>query len=116
MFWIGMAKDIKKYAAKCAVCISHRHLQPHEPMIAYDILTRPLQKVALDIFSLCGQDYLLVVNYYSKYPEISLISNKTAACVITQLKSLFLSHGVPEVLVADNKLYSSLVMRQFNAS
>jgi hypothetical protein len=116
MFWTGMAKDIEQYVAKCSVCISHRHLQPHEPMIAHDIPARPWQKVASDIFSLYGRDYLLVVDYYSKYPEVCLLSSKTGASVVTQLKSIFSRHGIPEVLVADNMPYSSLVMRQFAAS
>ena len=52
IFWVGLAKDIEQFVAKCAVCISHRHLQPHEPMIAHDIPARPWQKVASDIFTL----------------------------------------------------------------
>ena len=124
MFWIDMLKKIKQFVAKCAVCISHRYLQPCEPIIAHDISARLWQKVASDIFSLYGRDYLLVVNYYSKYLEVCLFSNKTAtsvitqlkACVITQLKSIFSRDGIPKVLIADNMLCNSLAMRQFAAS
>ncbi len=116
MFWVGMARDIEQYVQKCSVCISHRNMQPHEPMIGHDIPERPWQKLAADIFSLFGSDYLLTVDYYSKYPEVSLLPDKTAASVITQFKSIFSRHGIPEMLVADNMPFNSAKMRQFASS
>ena len=38
---------------------------PRTPMI----LTNRFEKVAMDIMTWCGQDYLVAVDYYSKYPE-----------------------------------------------
>ena len=57
-----MAKDIEQYVAKCAICLLHRHLKPREAMITIDINANQWQKVASDIFSLYGHDYLLVVD------------------------------------------------------
>ena len=85
-------------------------------MITLDIPVRPWQKVASDIFNLDGHNYFLIVDYYSKYPKVCLLSNKTAASVITQLKSIFSRQGISEVLVANNMPYSSLVMGQFAVS
>jgi len=39
-------------------------------MIPYSILTNRFEKVAMDIMTWCGQNYLVLVDYYSKYPEL----------------------------------------------
>ena len=54
-----------------------------------------------------GHDYLVVVDCYSKYPEIALLENKTAACVINHLKSMFARHGIAEEYLSDNMPFAS---------
>ena len=115
MFWFGMAKDIDSYVEKCAVCISHRNQQSREPLLPHPVPDRPWQRLGADIFTLFGKDYLLVVDYYSKYPEVCLLNGKTALSVVTHLKSVFSRHGIPEQVVADNMPFDSLEMRNFAA-
>ena len=91
MFWTGMAKVIEQYVPKYVVCISHRHLQLRELMIAHDIPARPRQEMSSNIFSLYEHNHLFVVDYYSKYPEVCLLSSKSAASVIIHLKIYILA-------------------------
>ena len=44
------------------------------------------------MFSLNGRTYLLVMDYYSRFIEIS----------IRALKSIFTRHGIPDILRSDN--------------
>ena len=57
--------------------------------------------------TLKGKDYLVVVDYHSKYPEIALLEDKTASTVVLHLKSIFSRYGIPMELVSDNMPYSS---------
>ena len=59
-----------------------------------------------------GQDFLVLVDCYSKYPEMALLKNKTADTIIQQIKSIFAHHGIPERLVCDNISFTS---RQFHS-
>ena len=59
------------------------------------------QQVALDIMTHRGKDYLVAVDYLSKFPEIALLERKTAACVIMHLKSMFARHGIADHLMSD---------------
>ena len=60
-------------------------------------------------------DYLLVVDYYSRFIEIAKLTLTTAMGVISHLKSIFARHGIPEVVVSDNgPQYSSVVFEEFS--
>eukprot|EP00795_Rhopilema_esculentum_P017625 gene17625-9266_t len=44
------------------------------------------QKVGEDFFNFAGKDYLLVVEYFSKHPEIANVRNKSASSVVQAMK------------------------------
>ncbi|UYV74940.1 K02A2.6-like [Cordylochernes scorpioides] len=74
----------------------------HEALMPSEFPIRPWQKVGMDLFYLNGRWYLIVCDYYSRYPEISLLQNLTAQEVISRLKSIFARHGMPETVRSDN--------------
>ena len=41
-----------------------------EPMIPSELLQYPWQKVGVDLSHLHGANYLVVVDYFSRYPEV----------------------------------------------
>ena len=50
-----------------------------------------------------GHMYLIVVDAYSKWPEVIRMSSSTSTCETTKvLLSLFSRHGLPDKLVSDN--------------
>ena len=66
VWWPKISREIKVIVSKCQVCVEHCATHP-EPMIASSLPDHPWQKIASDLFIL---DYLLVVDYFSRYPEI----------------------------------------------
>ena len=73
------------------------------------------QRVGTDLFEWKKTDYLLVVDYYSRFIEVAKLTSTTAASVISHLKSIFARHGIPEVLVSDNgPQYSSAAFQNFS--
>ena len=82
-------------------------------MIPHQVPERPWQEVGADYFTLHTQDYLLVVDYYSKYPELIPMQTKTAEATIVAMKSIFARHGIPNKLIADNMPFNSHKFRYF---
>ena len=71
-------------------------------------------QIASDLFILDEATYLLVVDYFSRYPKIAKPRRTTSGDVISALHSIFKRHGVPEVMVSDNgPQYSSHEMEEF---
>ena len=79
-----------------------------------DFLDYPWQLVASDLFEWKKSKYLVVIDYYSRYIEISRLSTATSSDVINHMKSIFARHGVPESIISDNgPQYASAVFASF---
>ena len=116
VYWPGMLQDIEKTVANCAICLHHRNAQAKEPLKPHPIPDLPWQKVGADIFTLGGKDYLLVVDYLSKYPEVVELEDKTAATIIHKMKEVFGRQGRPEELMSDNMPFGSYEFKGFARS
>ena len=55
--------------------------------------------VRTDFFHWNGQDFLLIVDYYSKYWETERLHNISSALVIKKMKMMFSRLGIPEVVL-----------------
>ncbi|XP_013875375.1 uncharacterized protein K02A2.6 [Austrofundulus limnaeus] len=114
VFWPGINRDIERMIGACETCQKHRNKQTKEPMIIADMPVAPWQKVGMDLFHLQGKDYLIVIDYYSNFPEMALLSSVSSACVITHAKSIFSRHGIPYTISSDNgPCFSSKEWKKF---
>lgn len=112
-YWPGMTRDIEKMVEECATCQQFQPRHQREPMISHEIPELPWLKVGADIFEISGQSFLLVVDYFSKYPEVLNIRDKTAHTVINKMKSVFARVGIPKEIVCDHVPFASQEMRKF---
>ena len=90
--WPGLGKQLEETVTNCRNCIGHR--KPNsEPMILSAVQERPWQVLGTDLF---GRTYLLVMDYYSRFIEISiLLAYQKSSETIPALKSIFARHGIP---------------------
>ena len=101
VWWPGLFSDIQQMIQRCPECLK-RSTSHSEPMIPSKLPNYPWQKIATDLFELKGVTYLLVVDYFSRFPEVAKLTTTTSASVISALKNIFSRHGIPEVLISDN--------------
>ena len=71
-------------------------------MIPWEIPSRPWQTVSADLFYTQQSWFLIVVDYYSKFPFVRKLHNLTARAVVTETKMLFAENGIPKTLQCDN--------------
>ncbi|CAC5398870.1 unnamed protein product [Mytilus coruscus] len=114
LFWIGMGQDIEDKVKSCGLCAQHQFLNAKEPMLMPEIPERPWSKLAADLFEYQKQHYLLIVDYYSKWPEVMKLDNETSRNTIDYLKGLMSRFGYIDELVSDNgPQFSSLEFKRF---
>ena len=117
VFWPGMTKQIENMVSNCSTCEELRLSNPREPMIPHEIPQYPWQIVATDLFAWNGGNYIVVVDYYSRYWEIASLRSMTSTAVIAKLRQVFARHGIPETVKSDNgPQYSSAEFATFAAS
>ena len=99
---------------QCQICA--KLTIPHkEPMIVSQPPDYPWQKVGSDLFELNGQKYMLLVDYFSRFLEVTKLSTTTSVAIIHVLKTTFSRYGIPEVLITDDgPQYISSEMKEFS--
>ncbi|CAH1242406.1 Hypp6668 [Branchiostoma lanceolatum] len=102
LFWPGMNAQIEEKIQQCSICQEHQASNLKEPMIPQAVPERPLQNVATDLFCYNGDDFMIVTDYYSKFFEFVKLNKTKSTDVITKMKKLFATHGIPEKVVSDN--------------
>lgn len=66
-----MNSDIKEAVAKCDVCAEYQASNPQQPLQTHKIPDRPWSRLAADLFTLHSKDYIVLVDYYSDFVEVS---------------------------------------------
>ena len=61
------------------------------------------QKVACDLFTIYGKEYLLIIDYHSRHFEIAPLKKTVdSSAVIRATKKIFSHHGMPKAIFSDN--------------
>lgn len=75
LYWPGMNDHIANLIKRCETCQTFRSCQQKEPMKGHAVPDRPWQKVALDLFELKNEHYLVITDYFSKFFDITKLSS-----------------------------------------
>ena len=70
-------------------------MQPHEVPRGTWI------KLGIDLFEHNKRQYLLIMDYFSKFPFIHKLHSLSTGTVINELKGLFSENGIPEVIISN---------------
>ena len=83
-------------------------------MITTSLPNYPWERIAADLFKLKCSPYLLVTDYYSRFVEVQKLTTTTSSNIITQLKTIFTTFGIPATMVTDNgSQFDSYEMKEF---
>ncbi|UYV65228.1 K02A2.6-like [Cordylochernes scorpioides] len=112
VWWPRISQEIGELVRNCPNCIEERS-NPQQPLIVSDFPSRPWEKVGIDHFYLKGKYYLLIADYYSRFPELALLEDQTTYSTIMHCKSIFARHGTPEEVRSDNGPQFGLEFKKF---
>ena len=93
VFWPGMNSEIKALVERCTVCAE---FQAKNASLPHQIPDRPWSKVAADLLTVSGNNYITIVDYFSDFVEVSELEDTTSHAVIQVLKEQFSRHSIPD--------------------
>ena len=101
VWWPGLSKQLETLVQNCPNCEKVRVLHP-EPLNPTPTPDYAWQQVATDLFEWKGHDYLLLVDYYSRWIEIAHLTKTDTTNVKNHMRAIFARLGIPELVHSDN--------------
>ena len=114
VFWISINNDLKELVEKCDICQAQQNSTPIIQKYVSEVPPHPWHTLGSDLFYFQRIDFLVVVDYFSKYLIIRKIPNSTSSTVIKELGMIFSEFGKPQIFRSDNgPCYASLEFEFF---
>ncbi|KAK9751742.1 Integrase zinc binding domain [Popillia japonica] len=105
-YWDKIKADIAEYIKKCEVCQRHKY-DRRPPKVRFQIteqIDKPFSKIHVNTVAINSQNFLTIIDVFTKYAQAYLINGKTAVEVVEKLIESFSIHGTPQQIVMDNGL------------
>ena len=114
VYWPNINNSIEQLVKQCSVCDKYGRANQKEPLQQHSVPSRPWEKICTEYFSLGTQDYLLaiVVDFFSKYPEVLPVISKSAEATVQAMKTVFSRYSIPISVISDNMPFSSKLFKQ----
>ena len=114
VFWVNINSDLKEMVEKCDICQSQQNSTTSVQKYVSEVPPHPWHTLGSDLFYFQRIDFLVVVDYFSKYLIVRKIPNSTSSAVIKELGLIFSEFGSPLVFRSDNgPCYSSQEFKFF---
>ena len=99
IYWPGLDNDIDNIILNCQQCHDHLPSNNKEPIIQKPQPSQPFQEVAMDLCSYTCQDYLVMVDCHTDWPDIiPMTRNTTTSQITTALRQAFCRTAIPYIL------------------
>jgi len=103
VWWPNMDSKIENIVSKCEVCQELRSQPAKADVHPWVFPSTPWSRIHVDFAGpVSGHTYLVIVDAYSKFPEIVKMNTITSSATIKVLREMFSRYGVPEIVVSDN--------------
>ena len=102
VWWPGVSQNIADMVAKCQHCITNKHSQHNEPLIPTTLPERPWQHIGADMMTFQNKEYLILMDYYSRYLEVVYTPTTTSKAIVEKMKNIFAQWRIPERITSDN--------------
>ena len=104
-YWPGVNKEIENMIRNCPTCLKFalsKHKIKKKDMLHHEVPDTPWMKLATDIFHFQGTNYLILVDYTSKFPVVKQLRKVDQQAITVAFEEIFTEHGYPDELVSDN--------------
>ena len=105
VWFSGIDELVKTTLESCLACQAVGKAAPPESVRLTSMPEAPWDLVHADFVGpLPSSEYLLVViDHYSRYPEVETVRSTKAVSIIPKLDKIFATHGIPSIVKSDNR-------------
>ena len=98
-----MDSAVEKAINKCFACQAATTTKSREPVKMSTLPSASWTILSADFYTTTGgEELLVIIDNYSKFPEIEIVNSTSFKSVIPKLEKILSSFGIPEVIKTDN--------------
>ncbi|UYV78773.1 K02A2.6-like [Cordylochernes scorpioides] len=101
IWWPGMDSSIEIITKNCRTCLSNESLPP-QMTESWPKYAGPWRRVHMDYFNFKNKLFLLAVDSFSSWVEVSEVPSTSAYFCINFMRNCIAHYGFPQVVVSDN--------------
>lgn len=102
VWWPTIDTDIEDFARHCNECQAMQTTPSKTPLSKWNETKTFFERIHMDFFHLNNKTFLLVVDAYSRWFDVKLMTTTTSEKVINELRIIFAYFGLPKTIVSDN--------------
>ena len=104
VYWPNISEDIAQFVLNCPTCLkySNQKRKNTKSPLGQEVPIIPWTKLGSDLFSLNGENYLLIVDYTSRFPIVKKLKSQTGKAVADMYCLIMSEYGWPDTIVSDN--------------
>ena len=103
VYWPKLDTEIETVVRNCTACVTNSKDPNKIPLHPWEPAGHPWDRVHADFAGpIDGTSFLIVVDAYSRWPEIVRMKTLSSTATIRAMDEMFARYGNPEVLVTDN--------------
>ena len=115
VYWRNINSDIENVVQSCTKCFNTRKFPDKVVLKSHPVPTRPFEKLGVDILTINGVKYQVIVCYFCKWTDVYKFNNNpTPSLVIKHIKSVIFRFGLPDIAFSDREsIYKSQEIMEF---
>ena len=103
IWWPGISKEIEQCIRQCEKCQVFKNDPARAPLHPWETPNEAWERVHIDFAGpFKGKMWLIIVDAFSKWPEVIQMTTTTAEKTVEVLRALFSRFGLPKAIVTDN--------------
>jgi len=102
MWWPGLDRDVEMWVQKCEACLQSRSEPRKAEAMKWEVTDGPMDRIHIDFLYLRGKNYLIMIDVYTRWPEVIEMKIMNSKSVIEALREIFARFGLPNKVVSDN--------------
>lgn len=115
-YFPNMKNTITSIINKCETCATNKYERSRK-LIKLEITEtpdKPLEILHIDIYSVLGENFLTIIDKFSKFGSAYMLTSKNSLNVLKCLKHFLSHHGIPKKIVVDNGIeFISSIFKDF---
>jgi hypothetical protein len=102
VWYPGIDAKVESKISQCMPCQYATPKQAREPLKMSPLPQSAFDEISIDFASVDGATLLIIVDDFSRYPIVEVVSSTSASATIPKLHENFALFGVPSVVKSDN--------------